>query len=122
METASRDLGRTRVPTALFYGTHDQIIEDEPMALALERAGEPPNLRTAFYEDGWHLLNRDRQALRVYGDVAAFLRDPAAPFPSGAPPVPANSQRLETVMLARQEQAAYLARTKICSGKAQFRA
>ena len=49
METASRDLGRTRVPTALFYGAHDQIIEDEPMALALERAGEPPNLRTAYY-------------------------------------------------------------------------
>ena len=90
METASRDLGRTRVPTALFYGAHDQIIEDEPMALALERAGEPPNLRTAFYEDGWHLLNRDRQALRVYGDVAAFLRDPAAPFPSVPPAVPAE--------------------------------
>lgn len=87
METASRDLGRTRVPTGLFYGAHDQIIEDEPMALALERAGEAPNLRTAFYEDGWHLLNRDWQALAVYADVEAFLRDPAALFPSGAPPV-----------------------------------
>lgn len=90
METASRDLGRSRVPTALFYGAHDQIIEDDPMALALERAGDAPTLRTAFYADGWHLLNRDRQALRVYGDVEAFLRDPGAPLPSGAPPVPAE--------------------------------
>lgn len=90
METASRDLGSTRVPTALFYGANDQIIEDEAMALALERAGDAPRLRTVFYEDGWHLLNRDRQALRVYADVEAFLRDPAAPFPSGATPVPAD--------------------------------
>ena len=90
METASRDLGDTRVPTALFYGANDQIIEDDPMALALERAGDAPNLRTAFYADGWHLLNRDRQALTVYGDVEAFLRDPAAPLPSGARPVPAE--------------------------------
>ena len=90
METASRDLGRTRAPTALFYGANDQIIESGPMALALERAGAPPNLRTAFYEEGWHLLNRDRQALMVYSDMEAFLRDPAAPFPSGAPPVPAE--------------------------------
>ena len=90
METASRDLGRTRVPTALLYGAHDQIIEDDPMALALERAGDAPNLHTAFYENGWHLLNRDRQALTVYADVEAFLRDPAAPLPSGAPPVSAE--------------------------------
>ena len=90
METASRDLGDTRVPTALFYGANDEIIEDDPMALALERAGDAPNLHTAFYENGWHLLNRDRQALTVYADVEAFLRDPAAPLPSGAPPVSAE--------------------------------
>ena len=57
------------------------------MRLALRRAGEPANLRTAYYEDGWHLLNRDLQAEVVYADVLAFLRDPAAPLPSGAPPV-----------------------------------
>ena len=90
MEAASRDLGRVRVPTALFHGAHDQIIRAEPMARALAEAGEAPNLRTAFYPDGRHLLNRDHQALAVYGDVEAFLRDPAAPFPSGADPVPAQ--------------------------------
>lgn len=90
MEAASRDLGRVRVPTALLHGAHDQIIRAEPMARALAGAGEAPNLRTGFYPDGWHLLNRDRQALAVYGDVEAFLRDPSAPLPSGAGPVPAQ--------------------------------
>ena len=57
------------------------------MRRALERAGSPPNLRTAYYEDGWHLLNRNLGAERVYDDVEAFLRDASAPLPSGAPPV-----------------------------------
>lgn len=87
MESASRNLGRVRGPTLLMYGAHDQIITPAPMRLALRRAGGPPNLRTAFYADGWHLLNRDLQAPAVYADAAAFLRDAAAPLPSGAPPV-----------------------------------
>ena len=54
------------------------------MRRALERAGESPTLRTAFYPAGWHLLDRDLGAVTVYGDVAAALRDPDAPLPSGA--------------------------------------
>lgn len=87
METASRRLGDVKAPTLLMYGAHDQIVERGPMRLALRRAGERPNLRTAYYADGWHLLNRDLQAQVVYADVLAFLRDDAAPLPSGAPPV-----------------------------------
>ncbi|WP_417232375.1 alpha/beta fold hydrolase [Brevundimonas sp.] len=84
METASQRLGDTRVPTLLLYGAHDQIVTPGPMRLALERAGASPTLRTAWYPDGWHLLNRDLAAVTVYGDVVAALRDPAAPLPSGA--------------------------------------
>ncbi|HZZ34525.1 MAG TPA: hypothetical protein VFE03_02275, partial [Caulobacteraceae bacterium] len=43
----------------------------------------------AFYADGWHLLMRDKQGPKVWSDVAAFIRDPSAPLPSGAPPIPA---------------------------------
>ena len=57
------------------------------MRLALERAGDPAGLRTAWYPDGWHLLNRDLQAERVFRDVEAWLRDAGAPLPSGAGPV-----------------------------------
>ena len=90
MESASRGLGRVRVPTLLAYGANDDIIERRPMALALRRAGDPPNLRTAWYPDGYHILNRDLQAHRVFADAAAFLRDPNAALPSGVGPIPEN--------------------------------
>ena len=84
METASRRLGDIRAPTLLLYGAHDNVIQDRPMRQALDRAGPRPGLRTAFYPDGWHLLNRDLQAEGVYRDVAAWLRDAEGPLPSGA--------------------------------------
>lgn len=84
METASMRLGAVRSPTLLLYGANDAVIQKVPMRQALERAGERPGLRTAFYPDGWHLLNRDLQAEAVYRDVEAWLRDPDAPLPSGA--------------------------------------
>ncbi|MFC5372699.1 alpha/beta fold hydrolase [Brevundimonas faecalis] len=87
METATERLGRVEKPTLLLYGAHDQIITRGPMRHALEQAGERPGLRTAYYADGWHILNRDLQGETVYRDVEAWLRDAAGPLPSGAPPV-----------------------------------
>lgn len=87
METASMRLGEVRAPTLLLYGAHDNVIQTDPMRRALERAGERPGLRTAYYPDGWHILNRDLQAQTVYRDVEAWLRDAAAPLPSRAGPV-----------------------------------
>ncbi len=87
MESATNALGQMRGPVALLYGALDQIIEKGPMRRALVRSGSPPNLRTAWYPDGWHLLNRDLQAEVVFRDVEALLRDPDAPLPSRAPEV-----------------------------------
>ena len=87
MEAASMRLGAIKKPTLLLYGAHDQIVRKGPMRLALERAGERPNLRTAYYPNGWHILNRDLQGEVVYRDVEAWLRDAVAPLPSGAGPV-----------------------------------
>jgi len=87
METATNRLGAVERPTLLLYGAHDQIVEKRPMRLALERAGVRPNLRTAYYPNGWHILNRDLQGEVVYRDIEAWLRDAAAPLPSGAAPV-----------------------------------
>jgi acylglycerol lipase len=84
MESATRKLGAVKGPTLLMYGAHDQIIEKRPMRRALVRAGRPTNLRTSWYPDGWHLLNRDLQAEVVFRDVEAVLRDPNATLPSGA--------------------------------------
>jgi acylglycerol lipase len=87
MESASMKLGRVQTPTLLQHGAHDRLIEAEPMRRALVRAGPRPTLRTAWYADGYHLLNRDLQAETVYRDVEAWLRDPAASLPSGAPEI-----------------------------------
>ena len=87
MESASNRIGLIKAPVILMYGAHDQVVEPGPMRRALRRAGSPSNLRTAFYDDGWHLLNRNLGAERVYRDVEAYLRDASAPLPSGVPPV-----------------------------------
>jgi len=87
MESATLKLGQVRAPTLLLYGAMDQIIEQGPMRRALIRAGDPPNLRTGWYPDGWHLLNRDWQAEVMFRDVEALLRDPDAALQSGAGPV-----------------------------------
>lgn len=84
METASLRLGDIRAPTLLLYGANDNVIRSSPMRLALERAGDRPGFRTGFYPDGWHILNRDLQAEVMFRDVEAWLRDAAAPLPSGA--------------------------------------
>lgn len=84
METASVRLEKVRTPTLLMYGAHDQVIQKGPMKLALERAGANPALRTAWYPQGWHVLNRDLGAQTVFADVEAWLRAPEADLPSGA--------------------------------------
>ena len=98
METSSRSLGRIRGDAILMYGAHDEVVKKGPMRRALQRAeAEGGTLRTAWYPNGWHLLNRDLDAEIVYRDVVSWLRDPKAPLPSGAPAVlPQLEARLPT--------------------------
>ena len=85
MQHAADQIGRVRTPTLYLLGAHDEIIPRTP-ALAAVR-GLPAGSRTAYYANGWHLLLRDKQARNVWEDVAAFVRDPAAAHPSGAPAI-----------------------------------
>jgi alpha-beta hydrolase superfamily lysophospholipase len=91
METAWKRIDRIKAPALYMYGAHDQII---PPAAAVSAAArlKPPG-RTAYYANGWHLLLRDLQAQTVWSDGEAFIRDPAAPLPSGAPPVPRRAPK-----------------------------
>ncbi len=86
MEHGWREIGQVKTPTLYLLGDKDQIIPREPALQAARRL--PAGDRTAEYAEGWHLLMRDKQAHNVWADVAAFVRDPAAPLPSGAPPIP----------------------------------
>lgn len=87
MESATVHLGQVRAPTLLLYGGRDHVVQKTPMRLALERAGSRPGLRTGYYADGWHILNRDLQAETVYRDIAAWIAAPDALLPSGTPEV-----------------------------------
>jgi alpha-beta hydrolase superfamily lysophospholipase len=86
MQRAQEETDRLRAPTLYLYGAHDPIIPRGAALKAVRRL--PPTARTAFYANGWHLLTRDREGPQVWADVLAFVRDPAAPLPSGAPPIP----------------------------------
>jgi len=86
MQHADDQIGQVRAATLYQMGAHDEIIPHAPALDAARRL--PAGSRTAYYADGWHLLLRDLQAKNVWDDVAAFLRDPKAQLPSGAPPVP----------------------------------
>jgi alpha-beta hydrolase superfamily lysophospholipase len=86
MQTAWEDTGKIQVSTAYLCGAKDQII---PLAPSFQAAARlRPADRTAFYTDGYHLLLRDLQREKVIADVAAFIRDPSAPWPSGAAAMP----------------------------------
>ncbi|MEO8113259.1 MAG: alpha/beta fold hydrolase [Phenylobacterium sp.] len=88
MNHAADAVDRMGGPPALYlYGGHDEIIPKRAAFRAVR--GLQPDVRTAYYPDGWHLLIRDHQRQRVIDDIAAFIRDPEAPLPSGAPRIPA---------------------------------
>jgi alpha-beta hydrolase superfamily lysophospholipase len=106
MQRAHDDAARQgKVPTLYMAGAHDEIIPPSATRHAVRRL--PPWVRTARYARGWHLLLRDFQAPVVWEDALSFIRDPAAPLPSGAPPLaPPSAQeaRLGEVEHPRQER------------------
>jgi len=82
LERLPRDL-----PLLVLYGQHEQVLSRKSVAEALARldAATPAiPMRQAVYERGYHMLLRDRCAATVWRDVAAWVRAPDAPLPSGA--------------------------------------
>ncbi len=92
METAYRNVGQTKVPTAFLYGAHDQIIPKNAAfpAAAKLKAGDV----SAYYPDGYHLLLVDHAAPRVWSDIAGFLKNPEQPLLSSPGPMPRTNGRL----------------------------
>jgi alpha-beta hydrolase superfamily lysophospholipase len=87
MQKGWEETGQLHGPPVLdLIGAHDQIIPRKPAVEAADRL--PPGARTAFYANGWHLLMRDKEGPIIWKDVAAFIRDPTAPLPSGVPAIP----------------------------------
>jgi alpha-beta hydrolase superfamily lysophospholipase len=93
MSHAAQDVGDDHVPTLYCYGAHDDIIPKNAAFAAVKRL--KPTDRTAYYAHGHHLLTRDKDRALVIGDILAFIRDPEAPLPSDAPPIPGAPEHLD---------------------------
>lgn len=74
------------LPTLMTYGAKDIVIPPSAMKRTVRIV--PDHVRTAYYENGYHMLLRDLQAEVVFADILAFLEDPSAELPSGAPRIP----------------------------------
>jgi alpha-beta hydrolase superfamily lysophospholipase len=83
MQLADKALKAVKAPVLYLYGAHDKIIPASATRHAVR--GLKPSDRFAYYPNGYHLLNRDRAASIVWADILAYLKDPDAPLPSGAP-------------------------------------
>jgi len=69
---------------ALFlYGGKDDLVPKRA-TLATWRALPEPGARLAYYPDHYHLSMRDLGRATIINDVVSWMKDPAAPLPSGA--------------------------------------
>jgi alpha-beta hydrolase superfamily lysophospholipase len=70
----------------VLYGEREGILSRDAVNQTLPRFNpvSPEQGRIAIYRRGYHLLLRDFIQYTVFDDMAAWIRDPAAPLPSGA--------------------------------------
>ncbi len=70
----------------VLYGMRDEIILKNPIFLMVQRF--PKNAskrqRIALYNNGFHMLLRDREAEILWKDIATWIKNSKAPLPSGS--------------------------------------
>jgi acylglycerol lipase len=70
----------------VLFGDRESILDRGAVNEALPQFRDlpPEQGRIGIYPSGYHLLLRDFAQYTVYDDIAAWIRDPKAPLPSGA--------------------------------------
>jgi alpha-beta hydrolase superfamily lysophospholipase len=81
MDEALAQADKLRLPTLVQYGKNDEIIPKEPMFQMLEKM--PSTTRTAFYNQGYHMLLRDLHREKPLIDIATWITDHNNPLPYG---------------------------------------
>lgn len=87
MTSAFDAAAKLRKPRWLvLFGERETILDRGAVNQVLPQFADlpPEQGRIAIYSGGYHLLLRDFEQYTVYDDMAAWIRDPAAPLPSGA--------------------------------------
>jgi alpha-beta hydrolase superfamily lysophospholipase len=104
--------------TLLLYGAKDEVVPAEP-TFAFWRglpADAAARRRFAYYPEGWHMLLRDLQSEVVIADIAAWIRDPDAPLPSGAEAHAAAALAGDKPVAAGEEAEGEAAAAAVCGG------
>ena len=82
MDRAAAAAPGFQVPSLILYGGRDQLVPAKATAAMWQAL--PAGPVRAFYPSGYHLLLRDNDRAERIGDILAWMRNPRAPFPSGA--------------------------------------
>ena len=80
MDDAYGAASKLRAPVLYLYGVKDEIVPAEPTYHVMKQITAPK--RQVVYENGWHMLLRDKQRERVWRDVLAWIKNHDAPLPS----------------------------------------
>ncbi len=94
MDAAQAAAPWMRGPVLLLYGGKDELIPKRATVATWHSL--PPNVREAYYPNGYHLMLRDLGRAIPIQDVIAWIFDHRTPLPSGA-------DRQAAAWLARQE-------------------
>ena len=73
-------------PALLLYGARDQIVPRAPVVQFIDALPKDAawHQRVAYYAHGYHMLLRDLEGPLVVSDIAAWIKHPHEPLPSGA--------------------------------------
>ena len=83
MDVALASAPEFRERALFLYGGKDDLIPKQA-TLATWRALPKGDVTLAYYKDHYHLLLRELERAPVIDDVAAWMKNPTAPLPSGA--------------------------------------
>ncbi len=70
-------------PTLILYGEKDEVIPKQPTGKMLNTLPQETH-RIAIYSDGYHMLLRDLNAITVWEDIIAWIKDQNTSLPSKA--------------------------------------
>lgn len=83
-------------PLLVLYGRNDELVPKPPTCAMLASLPiSPRRWRVVVYANGYHMLFRDLDGGRVIADIAAWVRDPASPLPSGDEQTPGDGGGLD---------------------------
>ena len=86
MESGHKAAAKLPAATLMSYGANDYVIPERAVKRTFKLL--PEHVRGVYYENGWHMLLRDKQSDLVAADYLAFMQDPDARLPSGSPDLP----------------------------------